>query len=958
MKKWVHLLLSAALAAAVLSISLGANSQALLEQGMEAFKSSNYKNAELLFRKCIEADDENTEKAWFFLARSLYSQKKYKDAIFEFNRFLLNCRSVDLCTESRFWIAESYYNTSDSIRAIEEYKRFISQNKDQGIVLVSLSHERIADLYARQMRYDEAIIEWKLAADSTSQSERKTAISLRIADAFFLSKKYDESEALLGVMALDRDPLVAAQSNILLGRINAQRGKPRVAMRFYSRVPDSMTATPPCSDVLYFKALAFIDLEDKESAKSFLQSFINVSKNSAWFLHARFRLASLSAAQNPADSIAVMTDIMKTAADSDLKIDLSIELEKLFVLQNRAGEGIAALEEVRQIGDSDRQKDLLYELGSAYLAVRNFDAAENVFTEMMNRYSFDKDADKIQFQLAVVYLRKGDSVKAADSFQKISSINPFSIYLGEANYYMASAQFDQGNYKAAISFLGEYLKNQNGDKRYDSYLLQLKSFIKLKDYPDAEKTAGNISRRYYDHVGVDLVLMDFIHFAYDFRQDSSYYENLILRLFPDSDSAAAVCLLRAQTEFDKKNWRKAELQYSAYLKIKGNETNPQAFINKGIALYKQGDFAGVITFLSNEKLEIFNSAYSSDIVLLLAKSYYLSGQNDKAYECFTAAREYISQSDDLFYYFESSLKNDNITVAKDISAKLRDDNEIYYRSLYEIGLYYKEIFNYDDARGYFSRVYIDYPGTSISEQSLLELSQLDIKDGRYEEAISRLKSVKSKDFEKRKSVIIIVAMYKMGRYAEGVELLKKNIDYLGKEPEVKSILKSTIEYFVSIDDPNSILFYGRYLSGLYPEEQDYSNFSVATIYYRSKNYNKAYAYFSKIQLDKGEFRTESLYRLAVINELYYHNARGAIQLFQQLSDSGESDEFVTAGRIELALLYYEKGQKDLSRNILAEIISRKENVAAIIKAANIDSYYFLDAAQGSPVKDKLSGGVK
>ena len=70
--------------------------------------------------------------------------------------------------------------------------------------------------------------------------------------------------------------------------------------------------------------------------------------------------------------------------------------------------------------------------------------------------------------------------------------------------------------------------------------------------------------------------------------------------------------------------------------------------------------------------------------------------------------------------------------------------------------------------------------------------------------------------------------------------------------------------------------------------------------------------------------------------------RAAIQLFQQLAESGESDEYVSAGKIELALLYYEKGQKDLSAGILSDIVGKKENIAAIIKASNILGYYSLE----------------
>jgi TolA-binding protein len=135
------------------------NSTDLFEQAMEAFKSGNYGNAQLIFRKVIDNDDLYRDRSWFHLSLSIFYQKKYDSAIFEFNRFLLNCSTANLCSESRFWIAESHYNLKDYLKAIEEYKKFISQKSNDQLILTAI--DRIGDIYFIQGRYDEAVIEWK-----------------------------------------------------------------------------------------------------------------------------------------------------------------------------------------------------------------------------------------------------------------------------------------------------------------------------------------------------------------------------------------------------------------------------------------------------------------------------------------------------------------------------------------------------------------------------------------------------------------------------------------------------------------------------------------------------------------------------------------------------------------------------------------------------------------------------
>jgi len=84
-------------------------SDVYFQQGLEAYKSGNFGSAELLFRKVVERKDSYQERGNFYLAACLYRQGKYDEAIFEFNRFQLLSRNQELISESRFYIAESYY---------------------------------------------------------------------------------------------------------------------------------------------------------------------------------------------------------------------------------------------------------------------------------------------------------------------------------------------------------------------------------------------------------------------------------------------------------------------------------------------------------------------------------------------------------------------------------------------------------------------------------------------------------------------------------------------------------------------------------------------------------------------------------------------------------------------------------------------------------------------------------
>ena len=105
------------------------NSDVLFQQAMEAYRSSNFGSAELIFRKLVERRDGYEEQAGYHLGLCLFRQNRLDAAIFEFNRFILTSRTQELAVQSRYYIAESLYLKRDFIKAIEEYKRFLSQGR-------------------------------------------------------------------------------------------------------------------------------------------------------------------------------------------------------------------------------------------------------------------------------------------------------------------------------------------------------------------------------------------------------------------------------------------------------------------------------------------------------------------------------------------------------------------------------------------------------------------------------------------------------------------------------------------------------------------------------------------------------------------------------------------------------------------------------------------------------------
>lgn len=937
--RFFHILFLVVFASAVYA----AGGQQYYEQGTEAFKSGNYKNAELLFRKTIDADDEYLDRSWFFLSQSLYHQKRYKDALFEYNRFLLNCRTPGLAADSRFWIGECYNALNDFAKAIEEYKRFISVKNDKDDPYISVAGERIGDIYFRQKRYDEAVIEWRASIDTVQKNnERKNILNIKIAKALFESGKLDDAEVILNQTSLDKNISIQSESYLYLGRINQVRGKQRIAIRFYSRIHDTLKGTFPFYHALYFSSLSYLELNDKENAKTSLQTFISVGSDSPFFLNAKYQYALMTQAQNPAESASTYDEIIKTTDNKELKILSAIEMARIYISQGKPEIAIPILEKISASDETDKSKDISYDLGNAYLTVNNLNGAERIFSDMLKKYSFDPDADRIQFLLAVVQLKKGNSKLASEGFQKIRDINPFSKFLNESKYYLASAQYDQGSYKTAVKFCEEYLSTPIPEKRFEANVIILRSNIKLNESKNAEKNALNIIHKFSDKLGVERIILEFCKYEVNSGKENKQAESFIQKSFPDSDSLAELYSFKGNYYFEKNDWSKADIYYSSYLKMRGNDSNSSLFLRKILCLYYSENYKEVVSFLNGEKMTNYNKEIIQQIVMILARSYYHTGQFEKSYETFSALKGMKFDDQDSFMFFDSALKNDYLVQAKDIASKLADKKDYFYRIQYAYGIYYRDIYKYNISRTYFSQVIDNNPESPITELAVLELAGLDYREGKFDDLISRLKIVKSKNNDSKKNFLLVSAYIRMGKTPEAAEIFKKSSETILVNEEGRSAVKDLIAQLEDTGDIKELMAVGKILSAKYPSDGDFINYYAGNYYFKNRTYDQSLKYFLKIPSSNQEYRTEVYYKIGMMYELNLKNVRTASVYFMQVVESKTYDEFVALSKIEMAVIYYERGQKDASKKQLEDIISRKENVGAMLKAQNLMIHYGFD----------------
>lgn len=919
---------------------VSANLQSLYEQGAEAFKSGNYGSSELLFRKIIEQDDssEYRERAWYYLALSIYNQKKYKAAIFEFNRFLLICSVQDLCSESRYWIAESYFNLKDYIRAIEEYKRFIGLSKNNELVVTAL--DRIAEIYILQGRYDEAVIEWKKAIALNADAARDSLRIVKIGEALYLNENYDEALDLLeNLLNAKMDKAIESRARLILGKIYQNKNRHRDALRALSGIPETLLKSAPFFDAQYYKAVSAIALGDTYSAKTYLESFLLIGKDSDWYYNAKYELGSILINENNEKrGVELLEDVRASTRKMGLRSRAALILSKLYLRQNPA-DAIPYLEDAVSLDDPQEQKNVLLLLSRVYVDVGRFDDAERILNLLATTYSDYEDSDLIQFLGARIALERGETDKAIAGFNRVREINPSSQYLRESLYYLSLAHISKKEDIQAIELLKKYISVPGAEKRYDAGVRLLQLYLKANDTRNAEKTMAAILAAHSRQEGIDELLFTFAESLQERGFDGSRYFKIIVNSYPKSPAAGRVMMIWAAEKFQKKDYAQAEYYYRMYLSVETRPDRDSVILFRARCLYNLGKHREILSFVPEVRPEIADAEVAKQLTFILGRSYYYTGDLEKAYGALFTDPLSSYAPEDLLIIEKCALAVGDIWTAQAAPSQIEKKDDLYAESLYLLGQYYAENKNNEASIGFFNKILDDAPNSSWAELAKVEMAGILIDEKRYAESIELLRSIRGSSKQDVKNALLIIASFRMGKINDATELSRVNIKRLLALPQGETVALDNLMHYYLVGDLKNFNVYAAYVQK-YPGRAQLVNYLSGKLYFEAGQYAASYYYFYRVSQARNDYREEALYYLGGISLFHQKNAGLAMKYFQKLADEGASGSvYVVRAKINLAILLSESGNGKKAGDILNDIRTAPDAMLQKIQADNLSAYY-------------------
>lgn len=921
------------------SLAFALESSQLFEQGMEAFRMGNYGSSELIFRKIIDANDSYKDRAWYYLALSIFYQKQYRSAIFELNRFLLLCTTPDLCNEARYWIAESYYYLNDYIKAIEEYNRFITQSKNKQLIINS--YDRIGEIYFNQKRYDEAIIEWRKALTLTSKKFEDSNRVIKIGEALFLSERYAEAlDILEPLIHAVNDITISSKARLIVGRIYQIQGKHWQAIKYFNEISESMIKTPLFLSVQYFKALSYIALNDIYNARLNLKSYILISnEDSPYYYNAMYELGKILLNTKDSDEgISLLADVQIKSNDIDLRSRASFELGQLYLKNNKIEKAIPYLENAISINDGESQKYVMMTLSQLYITTARYDDAKRLLDFMLEKYPYEENRDEMLYLEAKIYILQGDVEKSLEFFELIKEVNPFSKYLVELDYVQAVDFFKRGDYNSAIVSCNKYLKNYRVDNRYEVLIILSRSYIKINNLKKAVETIDQLIAKFPKKDGVDEIVYELALSLREKGVTVEKYWTFIIKNYYSSLTAGKIFIEKGDEAYKKKNYQTAAYFYSQYLATKGRPRERSVLLFYVISLYELKQYNTIIKTLKNSEYIAVDDYTTKLLIKWLAKSYYMLKDYTIALNTFMQLPLLDYSIDDLVLISDAALKSNQPDIAIETLQYMEQENR-YNEVAYNIALYYKNNGNIDLATEYFKKVLIKKPHGMVLSNAQIQLAQIYLEQEKFNHALELVKNIQDKENRIMRDAIAFIAHYKLGNINEALSIIDNKLNDINRTAFADEIFTLLLRYYYQQNDIKNLMIIYSY-SSKRKQLISVSNYYYGLIHYINNNYNQAINYLTVASRFQDEYGISSRYYIGLIYFAIQKNYVVAKRNFDRYFEKAEQDDinFYNA-KIYVSMLLFETGKKDESKTILYEIVNNEGNILAKIKATHLIKHY-------------------
>ncbi|GAB3883758.1 tetratricopeptide repeat protein [Spirosoma agri] len=283
------------------------------------------------YKKANPASSD-VERVQFENAKDIYSNQKYPQAIQSLLAFMQEYPASPNTNEARYYLAESYRQTSDVANALRYYNLIIADNKSDFLIRAAT---RAADLESKQKNYPRAIRNYQVILSKAGSKAEQVAAQLGLMDTYFAIPKPDSAASVAREVVAAGNVVPGAQNRaqLMLGKVAFSKGDYKTAQADFEKTIALAKDVNGAEAQYYLGEILYKQKKYKESVTTLLKFNEQFSEFEYWKGKA-FMLVSDNnvALDETAQAKAVLNSIIENSSDQTIIAEAK---QKLAVLESK-----------------------------------------------------------------------------------------------------------------------------------------------------------------------------------------------------------------------------------------------------------------------------------------------------------------------------------------------------------------------------------------------------------------------------------------------------------------------------------------------------------------------------------------------------------------------------------------------------------------------------------------------
>ncbi len=451
------------------------------------------------------------------IADIYFESRDYIKAINEYKSYLslLDFSSRLQAPEVIFKIASAYQNLGDIANAKKYYKLYLSTPKPApGITLQAMlpsageAYYALGNIYRSEGINEKAVYYFEKAGKFNSKITKGT--TLEAGDILFENERYDEAlkkynEALKLAENDSEKALIQSKAIICYYRMN-DIDNANKAINSFKQTFSKLDIKNYLAEFQIELAGYYIRNKDNANAKKILDEVIKNYSNTKFENLGRYWMAKLEEINGNSESaLKYLTDLNKKPLDKDLKLRVNLSLGNIYFKLEKYDSATIFYRFVVETSDEPKiLKSAMNNLLACYEELGYYELALGIARKYIEKFPNAEDLIDKKIKIGLMYEMLGNYDLALSYFQSLLEEADKDLE-AELHYYIGEVLYYKGEYEQAIL---EFLKvpflvtkKTKIDWTANAFYMAGQSYEKMKKY----EQAINMYQQIIDRPGIDPI---------------------------------------------------------------------------------------------------------------------------------------------------------------------------------------------------------------------------------------------------------------------------------------------------------------------------------------------------------------------------------------------------------------------------------------------------------------------